>query len=190
LSDFRASFALRRPGWRVWAAGGLAIVVVVVVLIARIGGGGSEPTAPSSGVAVPPSAQGSAEPEQGATAGENDGLASSEASPEAQPAAPGAMAAAVDFVRAWANHPANTTPSRWWAGVSRHTDAALADQLRDVDPSLVPASRVTGAAESRRGGATSAEVVVPTDAGRIVVSCILVRGRWLVADFDKEQSAQ
>lgn len=183
----RSSFALRRPGWRVWAAGVLAVIVFVVVLIARLAGAGSgSDSAGSDGAAPLPSPSVSPAPEPTPTLAD-DGLSGPEASPKEQGAAPEALLAATAFAKAWATHPDGVTAEQWWGGVAKHTDAALADQLRGVDPAVVPATRVVGPAEAIHGGVSSADVAVPTDAGRLLVTVIRQAGRWLVADFDIER---
>jgi hypothetical protein len=37
------------------------------------------------------------------------------------------------------------------------------------------------------GGVSSASVAVPTDAGKVILICTLVAGRWLVSDLDIER---
>jgi len=183
----RSSFALRRPGWRVWIAGVLAVIVFVVLLIARLADAGPDSDQPGpSGVAASPSETASTTPEPTATLAD-DGLTGPEASPKEQVAAPAAMTAATDFARAWVVAQPGVTAQQWWEGVARHTDAALADQLREVDPAVVPAARVVGPAESIHGGVSSADVAVPTDAGRLLITCSLQKNRWLVVDFDIER---
>jgi hypothetical protein len=185
-------FALPRPGWRVWVAGALAVVVIVVVLVARLSDG-SDPGPGDNRNTEQSSSTGSGSPlEPVDPSGEplNDGPDGAEAGNEtSQPAAAGAMDVALAFARAWATPPPENAPDQWWAGVSRHTDQTLAEQLRDLDPTTLPASKVTGAPVSVSGGVTSAEVRVPTDAGQLLVVCVLVRGRWLAADYEFERRA-
>jgi hypothetical protein len=169
-------------------AGVLAAVVVVIVVMARLGG--AESDARSGAVdqrtsAADASATPSVSPSPSPTA--NDGVVGAGASPYGQPPAPAAVRAAVAFVRAWADHPDGITPKQWWTSVSRHTDATLAKQLEFTDPARVPATAVTGHAQGIAGGPSSATVAVPTDAGRVVLTCVLVQGKWLVSDLDLER---
>lgn len=186
MSEIR-TFALRRPGWRVWLAGTLAVVVLVVLFVARLAEGDEKQEADGSGT---PPASGSTPlteaPEPSGSPLNDDGVIGPEASTGAQQAAAGAMTVALAFGRAWATPPSATAPDQWWVGVSRHTTQALAERLREVDPATLPATRVTGAAQSVLGGVTSAEVRVPTDAGPLLVVCVLVAGRWVVAEFELE----
>jgi hypothetical protein len=36
---------------------------------------------------------------------------------------------------------------------------------------------------------SSATIAVPTDAGEVVLTCVLVAGRWLVSDLDLDRGA-
>jgi hypothetical protein len=97
------------------------------------------------------------------------------------------MTLAAAFAAAFATKPPAGAPDQWWAGVSKHTDQTLAEQLRGVDPTTLKATKVTGPARSAQGGVSSAEVTVPTDAGELLVVCVLVNGEWKVADYELER---
>lgn len=179
-------FAWKRPGWRVWASLLLAVVVAVVVTVARIAGSGDAGPAPG-GIGAPsgrsPVGTASAtapDPTPSSTAGD-DSVAGDPATANA-PA--GALSAGTAFVRAWVAHAPPATAEQWWNGVSRTADPTLAAQLRGIALDEIPASRVTGPATGRGLGPTSAEVQVPTDAGRAVLLCVLVGARWLVSTVD------
>lgn len=176
-------FAVRRLGWRVWAAGSLAVVVVVVVLIARLTGGDAD--SPSGADAGDTPGAGVTEPVEPSSEPLNDGPAGPEASAEpSAPAAPAAVSVALAFARAWATPPPPSAPGNWATAVSKYTDPVLAQQLRALDPKSLPATKVTGPPVSVSGGVTSAEVTVPTDAGDLLAVCVLVQGKWLVADYE------
>ncbi len=97
------------------------------------------------------------------------------------------MTLATAFATDWATRPPANEPDQWWQRVTRHTDLTLAEQLREIDASTLAATKVTGPAQSAQGGVTSAEVRVPTDAGPILVVCVLVDGEWKVADYELER---
>jgi hypothetical protein len=179
-----ASFGLPRPGWRVYVAAGLALVVVVIVLVARARGGSSpgQPGAQGAAATAP-------SPSAGVTASPvpDDGMRSDLTPPSKQLAAPGALAVATAFTKAWAHHPDGITAARWSAAVGKHADPVLAKQLTFTDPRLVPATTVTGPAVSLSGGVSSASVGVPTDAGQVVLTCTLAGGRWTVSDVDLQR---
>jgi len=191
MSDIR-TFALRRPGWRVWLAGVLAVIVVVTVVIARIAGGSESDGGANAGDSPPGSAaeqvngteSGSPDP---STTPETDGPAGAEATADSTVAASAAMTVALAFAKAWATRPAAGAEDQWWTGVSRYTDQTLAEQLRQIDPATLEATKVTGPARSAQGGVSSAEVQVPTDAGELLVICVFVGQRWQVADYELER---
>jgi hypothetical protein len=181
-----ASFAWPKLGWRAVVAGVLAAVVLGIVIMARLSGDESGPgssAADQRGRASEASATPSVSPSPTA----NDGVVGAGASPYGQPPAPAAVRAAVAFVRAWTHHPDGITAKQWWTSVSRYADATLAKQLEFTDPARVPATDITGQAQGIAGGPSSATVAVPTDAGRVVLTCVLVQGKWLVSDLDLER---
>jgi hypothetical protein len=182
----RTSFAVPRLSWRGIAAGVLALVVAGIVIIARLpdGGGAGEPRGAVGRSA--PAAAGTASPGLPASPEPDDG-AEEAAAPYTQRAAAGALDAGTRFVKAWADHPDGISAEAWSARVAKHADPALGKQLAFTDPQLVPATAVTGTAQSVAGGVSSASVAVPTDAGKVILTCTLVGGRWLVSDLDIER---
>lgn len=195
--DLLTSFG--RPGWRIWAAAILGVVVVLAVLVARLAGGGGESSSESAAGSRPASeADG---PSDQATPG-SDTDRSSPADPDAgydgpdgqasdvpteAPAA--ARAVAQEFTAAWANHPEGIKAEDWWRNVSQYTDEALADSLRVTDPQRVPASEVTGSAETVSTARNRALFAVPTDVGPLQVTCVLLQGEWKVTSIDMDPSA-
>lgn len=91
----------------------------------------------------------------------------------------GAEAAAVAFVRSWAQ-PGLAEP-QWLAALQPLATPTYANVLEDEEPWSVPAHRVTGS-PSGRGDPGGATVTVPTDAGTVVVTVVQVGGSWLVAN--------
>ncbi len=182
------SFALRPPPWRVWLAGALAVVVVVIVLIARLSGGDDDGGEPTGAPATSGSASADPGPVDPSSEPAPDGPAGVEAAEEGkQPVAAGALTLARQFAQAWATPPPAQAPQQWFAGVSPYVDETLAAQLKELDPATLPATRVTGAPKAVSGGVTNADVQVPTDAGDLLVVCVLVPKGWVVADFEFER---
>jgi hypothetical protein len=182
------SFALRRPPWRVWLAGALAVVVVVIVLIARLSGGDDDGGEPTGAPATSGSASADPGPVEPSAEPAPDGPAGVEAAEEGkQPVAADALTLARQFAEAWATPPPAQAPQQWFAGVSPYVDETLAAQLKELDPATLPAKRVTGAPKAVSGGVTNADVQVPTDAGDLLVVCVLVPKGWVVADFEFER---
>lgn len=87
------------------------------------------------------------------------------------------------FASAWVR--SDLPAAAWWQGVAAYCDEGFARSLRTVDPSRVPATRLTGppvAKQPPRGGRAVFEV--PTDAGALTVRLAAVGGRWVVTDND------
>jgi hypothetical protein len=188
--DLLTSFG--RPGWRVWAAAILAAVVVVAVLVARLVGSGDEQDPTNAAGARPGAADSAAEGESkpgtdsSSPADPNAGYDGPDGEPTDVPAtAPrAARAVAENFTSAWANHPDGIEADEWWRRVARYTDESLAESLRSTDPQRVPATRVTGAAKTVSTGRNRALLSVPTDAGPLQVTCVLLQGDWKVTSID------
>lgn len=199
MRDLLAGLARSRV--RLGVALALGVVVAASVLIARLvgesGGRVADVPAGSSTTGAPatatpdgrsddgaPAATGS--PPEGSPDGAElpeDGMAGA-TPPAPSTAPPAAVTVAVDFTRAWADHPAGRAPGDWWAAVSAHSTPALAEQLRTTDPDLVPATRVSGEPTTAYVRAGSVGITVPTDAGDLVVTCVDLDGRWVVAGID------
>lgn len=100
--------------------------------------------------------------------------------PEPPPAARAAPAAAA-FAAAWARPSAEA----WWKDLAPLCDEGFAEMLRTVDPSRVPATRVTGppaATQEPADGVAAFEV--PTDTGTVTVTLAGVDGRWVATGVD------
>lgn len=81
------------------------------------------------------------------------------------------LARAEGFVRAWARPDLGAT--QWFAGLQGYLSPAAAEGFMWTDPSLVPATAVTGPSRlAGDGSPTSATVAVPTDAGEMHVLLI------------------
>ncbi|HEV2086919.1 MAG TPA: hypothetical protein VGR21_01280 [Cryptosporangiaceae bacterium] len=167
----------RRPGWRVWVAGAIALFVAGVLLIGRLVG--TDEAGQVRDVSAPAPASPSS------TLGD-DGVV-----PAGAPNASAVAAVAERFTRAWVNRPEGAGPesaTAWWKAVSRDADPTLTAQLRTADPTRIPARAVTGRPQVKPLSPTAAEARVPTDAGTAVLLCVLVEKRWLVTTIDLERA--
>lgn len=168
---------LPKSGWRSWLAGGLAAAVIMALVVARLLGahGSHQPAsvaAPTGGTASH-------------STGPDDGLLDNGGAP-ASSAPPAAVTVAQEFVRAWANH-AGLSPSQWIANVSRYADDSFTKELRLTDPQRVPATHLIGESGDVHTVSVSGDravLSVATDAGRVLVSCLVVSGSWRVTDLD------
>jgi hypothetical protein len=96
--------------------------------------------------------------------------------PAEPPLPPGAVVAAVSFVRAWSDRSAPSAV--WHRAVDRWATAALVSELAATVPANVPRLTITGP-PAGSGSAVGAEVTVPTTAGP--VDLILTNdGGWKV----------
>lgn len=174
-----AGIYLRRPGYRILSALVLAIVVVGIVLLARVFGNASRDSAE-----VPASVAASPSRVLSSTAGDD----SVYAGPSPFSSTDGAPAAAVrtgeSFVRAWLQPTDGRSRNSWYTGLVRYAVPDLAAQMRDVDPTTNPATTVTGTAVGTVVTASSAQVVVPTNAGPATILCVLTADGWRVATID------
>jgi hypothetical protein len=79
----------------------------------------------------------------------------------------------------------NTLPyDQWWAGLSPYLDGDALVAYEYTDPTLVPASSVTGDPQvSAAPDATQITVLVPTDVGqyRVLLNRQAVGGEWTVS---------
>lgn len=166
---------------------GWAIAVAVVLLA-----GCSQSEAPTPAA----SAAGSSEPGAAATAdghetNEHDHAEESDPPPVPtwdEAAGEDAVARAEGFVRAWARPDLDATT--WFSGLQGFLSPSAAEGFLWTDPAVVPATTVTGAASLVDGSATSATVVVPTDAGDHLVVLVHVDDQtpWQVASLSPMSS--
>lgn len=173
MARLPAGVYLRRPGYRILSALVLAVIVAGIVLLARVFGSVSPGGPADAGPAPsPPSPVSSTEGDDSVFA----------ASPTVVPSAAAQVGEA--FVRAWLQPTDGRSQDAWHAGLSRYALPDLAAQLRDVDPTTNPATAVTGSPTTTVVSETSAQVVVPTDAGRATTLCVRTESGWRVATID------
>ncbi|MBW0129133.1 hypothetical protein I4I82_15805 [Pseudonocardia oceani] len=97
-----------------------------------------------------------------------------------------ALDVAAQWAAAWVRPPDGTPPAQWLEGLRPLTTDEYLGVLATVDPSAVPATRVTGAPSAQRVAAGSVDVAVQTDALTLVVLVVLTEdGVWRVADYDR-----
>jgi hypothetical protein len=173
---------LRLLGTRYGIALVLAVLVLGVVGIMRAVGGSYRAT--TFGPAVEPSRSSSIDP----TAGDDSLLTpDSPAPPSTSPGASEPTAVATDFIQAWLHH-ADVTPEQWRGGFAKYATSALRDKLKDTDPAVVPAQRMTGPAVVQNRAAQFVEVTLPVDSGTVRLRLLSTNGRWLVDGVDWERA--
>lgn len=179
---------LRSPRHLITSAIGLVVVGIVVALLippAQPGAGsqdGGTSTGHPSGSPTGDSSSG------GTTASTTQETRLTAPLSTATPAPPAsqALAVAVSFTKAWANHPAGITSQQWLAGLKPYTTDEYLPQLASVDPANIPATKVTGAAVSIESTTSSVVADVPTDGGTLKVTVIMTPQQgWRVSKYDK-----
>ncbi|HEY2205449.1 MAG TPA: hypothetical protein VGH99_13340 [Pseudonocardia sp.] len=96
-----------------------------------------------------------------------------------------AMTVATRWTQAWAHHPAGTTTPGWVNGLRAYTTDEYLGVLATVDPTNIPATRVTGAARAVLVSPRSVRVEIPTDAVDLVVLVVYTGTEWRVAGYDR-----
>lgn len=114
-------------------------------------------------------------------------------------APPAALAVATKWTQAWAKHPPGTTTQTWVNGLKPYTTEEYLSVLDTVDPSNVPATKVTGPARAVQVSPSSVKVDVPTDALTLVVLVVNTGAdngagpgaaeQWRVAGYDRAEPA-
>ncbi|GAA4259809.1 hypothetical protein [Dactylosporangium darangshiense] len=150
----------------------VSILLAVTAPTVTACGGRPHPTP-----ARPPATHATAATSPATPADDGDDGAQPETSTTPDPAALDVIAA---FATAWARP--DLSQQQWYAGVARTAAPAFAARLASVDPSRVPATRITGAPTVTAATASSVVADVGTDAGPITVTCARYEGRWLVVD--------
>ena len=100
-------------------------------------------------------------------------------------APPEALRMARNWASAWVNHPAGVTNQRWVAGMRAYTTDEYLGVLSAIDPSNVPAKKVTGAPKATRVSPRSVQVTVATDALTLSILVVDTEVGWRVARYDR-----
>lgn len=164
--------------------------LAVVALLGAVGCTPSQPAGPSgtsttsttstTSAQIPPVA--SLAPTSTEAAGHDTG--DIPAPPPGQPAP-----VAAGFAAAWIR--ADLPADRWWSAVAPFCEAGFARRLRTVDPSNLPATRVTGTPVQVSPPVNGVAVfTVTTDGGVLVVTVAAGNGRWLVTDNDFQRAVR
>jgi len=106
--------------------------------------------------------------------------------PSLSPGGPSPEAVAEAFAVAWLRR---TAPAKSWHDALRpYATSALAAKLEDVDPVVVPASRLTGPASVTPRGSGFVEVSYPVDSGTLLLRLVVADGGWRVDGVDWERA--
>ena len=97
-----------------------------------------------------------------------------------------AIEVAARWAAAWVRPRPGTTDQEWLDGLRATTTDEYLGVLSGVDPSNIPATRVTGEPRPVRVAARSVQVRVPTDELTLLVLVVKTEDGWRVADYDRE----
>jgi hypothetical protein len=96
-----------------------------------------------------------------------------------------ALSTAARWTAAWVRPPDGTSAQQWLEGLRSTTTEEYLGVLSAVDPSNIPATRVTGEPRAVQVSPRSVQVQVPTDALTLVVLVINGDTGWRVAGYDR-----
>ncbi|KAA9152834.1 hypothetical protein FPZ12_036130 [Amycolatopsis acidicola] len=98
---------------------------------------------------------------------------------------PAALDVAKLWATAWVNHPAGMTNAQWVEGLRPYTTEEFLPQMSTVDPSNIPASRLTGDPVATSSYTSSVQVVVPTDGPKLSITVSKTGAGWRVSKYDQ-----
>jgi hypothetical protein len=185
------AWPLRSPArLAITAALVVAVAVGVTVAITRVSGGRSHegPFAPDGGAISSSAPRRPGLTDQGGAATPTMLPPVPELTPDPLPlsAAPDeAIEVAARWAAAWVRPRAGTSDQQWLAGLRPTTSDEYFGVLSGVDPSNIPATRVTGEPRPVRVAPRSVQVEVPTDALTLVVLVVETEDGWRVAGYDR-----
>jgi hypothetical protein len=96
-----------------------------------------------------------------------------------------AIEVAALWAAAWVRPPETTTAREWLEGLRPTTSDEYLGVLSGVDPSNIPATRVTGEPRPVQVATSSVQVEVPTDALTLIVLVVETEDGWRVAGYDR-----
>jgi hypothetical protein len=93
---------------------------------------------------------------------------------------------AARWAAAWVRPADGTSTQEWLDGLRPTTTDEYLGVLSGVDPSNIPATRVTGEPRAVRVAPRSVQVEVPTDALTLLVLVTDTESGWRVAGYDRD----
>ena len=96
-----------------------------------------------------------------------------------------AIRVAKEWAAAWVNHPAGITSEQWLAKLKPFTTEEYLPQMATVDPSNIPATKVTGEPVVGTSYPSSVQLTIPTDGPKLAITVVSTNAGWRVADYDQ-----
>lgn len=161
---------------------GIAIVIAAIVL-AVVGIGRLF----SDGEATTPTGYSNGAPTISVDPSDYDSVLSSDPPPTPKTFPGGAKpeAVAYAFASAWVDHD-GISAERWLSRLQPNATRDLVEQLRNVDPAGVPASRVIGRPTLATVNPTLVNASVAMDSGKLTLRLVAPEGKWLADGIDWE----
>ena len=163
---------------------GVALVLSVIVLsavgIARLVGDDSTPST------FPPGnlSEQTGEPPSGSSYGPDDGVVSAlpSVSPSVTKGAAPPAEVAMAFAKSWLMR--TRTAKSWLDALRPDSTQQLLEQLQDVDPQNVPATRITGDVSLVTLSESAVQAIIPLDSGQLRLRLVGPDGHWFVDGID------
>jgi hypothetical protein len=105
--------------------------------------------------------------------------------PTSAPPSPAALNVAKLWAQAWVNHRPGTTNEQWVNGLRPYTVEEYLTEISTVDPSNIPADRVTGDPTVVTSYTSSVTVIVPTDGPKLSITLSETGAGWRVSEYDQ-----
>jgi hypothetical protein len=177
----------RHLGAAVFALAALAILIGLLVprLASPLAALGPHQASPSVTATTGPPAAAAPGAAIGATTSTRRVPRATVTSPPTTAPAPEALAVAEAWARAWVNHPEGMTNDQWVAQLAPLTTDEFLPQLRSVDPANIPATTITGKAESVTASARAVDATITTDGPKLKLTVIATDAGWRVSAFDR-----
>jgi hypothetical protein len=96
-----------------------------------------------------------------------------------------ALRVASSWARAWVRPPDGTSSTKWLDGMRTTTTDEYLGVLAGVDPSNIPATKVTGPARAVAVSPRSLQVRVPTDTLTLLITVVDTDAGWRVSGYDR-----
>ncbi|WP_103353310.1 hypothetical protein [Amycolatopsis sp. CA-128772] len=96
-----------------------------------------------------------------------------------------AIRIAKQWAAAWVNHPAGMTSEQWLAQLKPFTTDEYLPVMSTVDPSNIPATKVTGEPVVGTSYPSSVQLTIPTDGPKLAITVVSTNAGWRVADYDQ-----
>ncbi|HVW40888.1 MAG TPA: hypothetical protein VHC18_06025 [Amycolatopsis sp.] len=180
-------FPLRSPRHLAGTAIAVAVLVIAIGIVVPqfLGNNGGGDQGPTPLQIKDPASTG----QQAGTSATSAPISTRLTAPLVQPTSaapnPDALNTAKLWAQAWVNHPAGITNAQWLDGLRPYTTDEFLPQMSTVDPTNIPATRVTGDPVATTSYTSSVQVVIPTDGPKLSITVSQTTAGWRVSSYDQ-----